>query len=92
MNGLYTRYRIAYASRGRIPDIAGELQVFVDAKLGPMPTIIDLAGRANMLDPRAVIRDGDGRVVYTPRDYPLDTHTKPMRAWLMDHPTWGVRP
>lgn len=83
------RYLITYASRGRMPDMSGQLRVFVDAARGPCPTIICRDGSAVVLDPRAVIRVAGGGIVYTPRNYPLDTHTKDMREWLVNHPDWG---
>ena len=86
------RYQITYANAGRIPDVFGEFHAFMDAELGPMPTILDDANHAFVLDPRAIVRDESGHIVYTPRDYPLDTHTKAMREWLLSHPKWGRRP
>lgn len=85
------RYQITYASRGRLPDMSGDFHMFVDANLGPVPTIVDAEGKANLLDPRCVIRDACGHTVYTPRDYPLDMFTRSMRGWLIDHPDWGTR-
>lgn len=87
---MKARYHITYAASGRMPDLAGELCVEIDARLGPIPCILN-GDRGVVLDPRAIVTDDNGQVVYTPRDYPLDMHTKDMRTWLLGHPEWGLR-
>lgn len=39
-------------------------------------------------DPRAVIKDETGSVIYEPRKIPLDMHEPWARAWLAENPQW----
>ena len=41
------------------------------------------------LDPRAIIRDLDGEVVYHPYMVTLDTHMPGMIEWLVNNPRWA---
>jgi hypothetical protein len=85
------RYTVTYPGRGPLPPFEGDFKIAQFPSVGKVPVIENAAGEVNVLDPRAVIVDRDGNTVYTPRDMPLDEHTKDMRRWLRSHPQWGRR-
>ena len=48
------------------------------------------AGSAMLVDPRCVIVDENGKIVYTPRPH-VNQMEKPMRDWLKQHRDWPKR-
>jgi hypothetical protein len=84
------RFSVSYPSGSEFT-VAGEL------RCGRLPGssmfavgVIQHDGEIVMLDPRAIVTDSDGEVVYDPRQIPLDVHEPAMIEWLLDNPEWAA--
>lgn len=72
-------------------------QIELRGTFGPIVDIRDFAMAVDpgasaplvVIDPRCVVTDVDGNLLYNGRDFMDNPRFAPeLRAWLVDHPTW----
>lgn len=84
------RYVVRFPS-GRVLQIIGRFVLLgLDGELAPAilpPAFMDDGNAVNIVDPRAVIRNSAGQLVYEPRPF-AHLFLPEMADWLRDHPDW----
>ena len=83
------RYTVQYVSRGQFFATAEGFQVVDIPTAGYSSPCLDINSQACLLDPRAIVQDASGRVVYSPRAH-LDAIPSWAQQWLREHPEWDA--